>query len=90
MNKIYSIIFKYSFIRQLILILKMLSIWYLFHFFSFSNIFEDNTKVYWCYGSFSFDDNIEYLLISICSASIPTSIFLILFLYLGFSKIKKL
>ena len=88
MTKNYIIILKHNLIYKLFISSKVLAAWYLFHFFSFTNIFESKSKIYWCYGSFSLDNNIEYFLVSFCGASIPISFFVIFFFYLGNIKIK--
>ena len=68
-------------IKKTFNLLKLLSFFYLLHFISFSNFLESKSKIYWCYGSFRYDDNIKWLLVLICSSSIPVYIFLVLLLF---------
>ena len=62
--------------KNISIIIKLLSIWYILYFISFTHILEDKTKIYWCFGSFPSDDNIKYLIISACSGIIPSSLYI--------------
>ena len=68
------------------LIIKLISYSYFLYIITFTRLFEDKTKIYWCYGSFPSDNDIKWLLISICLSSFPTTIFLIL-IYINLFKI---
>ena len=68
-------------IQQIFKIIKLLSFFFLYHLFTFSNILEDKSRLYWCYGSFSLDNNLKYFLVSICSSSILAYIFIFLVLF---------
>ena len=67
-------------LQQIFILMKLLSLAFIYYYVSFTKIFEDKTKIYWCYGSFTSDDKYEFLIITICTAVIPVSIFLIIFL----------
>ena len=63
--------------QNIFIIIKLLSIWYILYFISFTHILEDKTKIYWCFGSFPSDDNIKYLIISTCLGIIPSSLYIV-------------
>ncbi len=73
-------------IKKIFNLIKLLSFFFLFHFISFSNFLESKSKIYWCYGSFLYDDNIKWLLVSICSSTIPAYIFFVLLLFTNLFK----
>ena len=68
-------------IQQIFKISKLLSFFFLYHLLTFSIILEDKSKIYWCYGSFSLDNNLKYFLVSICSSSVLVYIFVFLVLF---------
>ena len=68
-------------IQQIFSLIKLLSFFFLLHFISFSNFLESKSKIYWCYGSFSLDNNLKWFLVSVCLSSVPSYIFLLTLLY---------
>ena len=67
-------------LQQIFILSKLLSLAFMYYYASFTKIFEDNTKIYWCYGSFTSDNKYEFLIITICSSIIPVFIFMLIFL----------
>ena len=63
--------------QNIFIIIKLFSIWYILYFISFTHILEDNTKIYWCFGSFPSDNNIKYLIISTCLGIMPSSLYIV-------------
>ena len=86
MNKIIQTFSKVIYSKVFFTAIKILAIWYTIYLVTFTKIFEDNTRIYWCFGSFSLDDNIELIIVTFCSASVPISFFLILIFYIGLKK----
>ena len=77
---------KKNFLHKSNLIIKLLFYNYFIYIITFTRLFEDKTKIYWCYGSFPSDNDIKWLLISICLSFFPTTIFLVL-IYINLFKI---
>jgi len=68
-------------IKKLFNLIKLISFFFLLHFISFSNFLQSESKIYWCYGSFHYDNNIKWLLVSICLSSIPAYVLLLFLLF---------
>ncbi len=73
-------------IQQIFSLIKLLSFFFLLHFVSFSNWLESKSKIYWCYGSFSLDDNLKWFLVSACLSFTPAYVFLLSLLYTNLFK----
>ena len=68
-------------IQKIFNLVKLVSFFFLINFLSFSNFLEDKAKIYWCYGSFHYDNNIKWILVSICLSSIPAYVLLLFLLF---------